>query len=262
MGNGEVTPAELKVKALQDFQQPQTKKAVRQLLGLAGYYRRFVRHYAEHTFHLTEATKKSAPDRVNWCTELNDEFVYIKHELCVLPSLTLPVVSDQFLLQTDASGVGLGAVLSVLREEKELPVAFFSRKLLPRERRYAATELEGLAVVEAVLHFSVYLITHPFTVETDHRALVFLNTSSHSNGRLARWAMKLQPYMFTLKYKPGTQNVNADALSRCYAEEDDSPTRTFGHNERGGNVKRQPPNMEPSLLNKDIVTCELCVNSI
>ena len=91
---------------------------------------------------LTEATKKSAPERVVWNSDMNVEFCYLKDVLCSLPSLTLPVPKNEFLLQTDASGVGLGAVLSVLRDGEELPVAFYSRKLQPRERRYSATELE------------------------------------------------------------------------------------------------------------------------
>ena len=110
----------------------------------------------------------------------------------------------------------MGAVLSVQRDGEELPVAFYSKKLLPRERRYSATELEGLAVVTAIDHFSPYLITHPFLVETDHRALAFLNTAHHSNGRLARWAMRLQPYTFDIRYR---QNENADALSRLVEED-------------------------------------------
>jgi len=96
-------------------------------------------------------------------------------------------------LQTDASQVRIGAVLSVNQDEEEQPIAYFSRKLQPRERKYGATELEGLAVVEAVEHFSPYLATRPFVVETDHRALSFLHSARHSNGRLARWALRLQP---------------------------------------------------------------------
>ena len=145
--------------------------------------------------------------------------------LCSLPSLILPIPRDEFLLQTDASGVGLGAVLSVVRDREEFPVAFWSRKLQHRERRYSATELEGLAVVAAVSHFDAYLVTHPFSVETDHRALTFLNTAKHSNGRLARWAMKLQPYTFKIRYRPGLQNENADALSRLFGEEEAVPPR-------------------------------------
>ena len=222
VGGGKVSPADLKVSAVRDFCQPQTKRQVRQFLGLTGYYRRFIRNYSEHSFHLTEATKKSAPERVVWSSALNDEFCYLRDMLCSVPSLTLPVVGDVFLLQTDASGVGLGAVLSVVRGEEELPVAFFSRKLLPRERRYSASELEGLAVVTAVTHFDAYLLTHPFTLETDHRALLSLNSTYQQNGRLARWALKLQPFTFSIRFKPGSQHVNADSLSRLL-EEEDSP---------------------------------------
>ena len=220
VGKGKVSPADLKVKAVEDFQMPRTKKGVRQFLGLTGYYRRFIPNFAEHSFHLTEATRKAAPDRVVYSDALYDEFMYMKSVLCSLPTLTLPVPADSFILQTDASGVGLGAVLSVVRQDVELPVAFFSKKLLPRERRYSASKLEGLAVVVAVQHFQPYLITHPFVVETDHKALVFLSTAQHKNGRLERWAMSLQPYSFTVRYRPGTSNSNADVLSRLFVEED------------------------------------------
>ena len=218
VGMGKVSPADLKVKAVKDFQMPRTKKGVRQFLGLTGYYRRFIPEFAEHSFHLTEATRKAAPDRVVFSDLLYDEFMYLKNVLCSLPTLTLPVPADSFILQTDASGVGLGAVLSVVREDVELPVAYFSKKLLPRERRYSASELEGLAVVVAVQHFQPYLITHPFVIETDHKALVFLSTAHHQNGRLARWAMSLQPYAFTVRYRPGPLNVNADVLSRLFVD--------------------------------------------
>ena len=218
VGDGKVSPAELKVKAVRDFSMPKTKKAVRQFLGLTGYYRRFIPEYAEHSYFLTEAIRKSAPDNVVCNDAMLCEFQYLQSVLCSLPSLTLPVPTDKFLLQTDASGMGLGAVLSVVRGGVELPVAFYSKKFLPRERRYSASELEGLAVVAAVNHFQPYLITHEFVIETDHRALTFLGTAQHQNGRLARWAMKLQPYSFSIRYRPGAMNTNADVLSRLYED--------------------------------------------
>ena len=267
VGMGKVSPAELKVKAVADFQLPTTKKGVRQFLGLTGYYRRFIPNFAEHSFHLTEATRKTAPERVVFSDLLYDEFMHLKSVLCSLPTLTLPVPADSFILQTDASGVGLGAVLSVVREDVEHPVAFFSKKLLPRERRYSASELEGLAVVVAVQHFQPYLITHPFVIETDHKALVFLSTAHHQNGRLARWAMKLQPFSFTVRYRPGSQHINADVLSRLFADDlssgmPDAPTayetlptsgmpeaptstETFGQPEGGGDVM-ESPSQQPS----------------
>ena len=243
VGEGKVSPAECKVQALKEYQQPQTKKGIRQFLGLAGYYRRFIKEYADHSYFLTESTKKSAPERVVWSDVMFSEFSYLKNVLCAVPSLTLPTVQDTFLLQTDASGLGIGAVLSVVRQDVELPVAYYSRKLKDREQRYSATELEGLAVVAAVQHFDVYLITHPFVVETDHRALVFLNSSRHTNGRLARWALALQPYSFSLRYRAGPQNLNADALSRCFEDVEpslDSTSLDSRLSEEGGDVKGLP----------------------
>ena len=121
VGEGMVSPADLKVQAVRQFAQPVTKKNVRQFLGLTGYYRRFVPEYATHSFNLTETTRKSAPERVAWNEALEEEFVYLKNCICSAPCLTLPVVSDVFVLQTDASGVGVGAVLSVLRDGLEYP---------------------------------------------------------------------------------------------------------------------------------------------
>ena len=152
--------------------------------------------------------------------DIDIEFMYLKNALCVLPSLTLPVPSDNLVLQTDASGVRIGAVLSVSREGVVLPVAIYSKKLQPREWKYGATELEGLAVVAAVSHFDAYLVTHRFTIETDHRALTFLNSANHTNGRLARWALRLQPFMFDIRYHPGPHNVNADAFSRLAMDDE------------------------------------------
>ena len=113
-------------------------------------------------------------------------------------------------------------------------MAFWSRKLQPRERRYGATELEGLAVVAAVNHFDTYLVTHLFNIETDYRALMFLNSAKHNNGRLARWAIQLQPYTFHIHYRPGRENDNADVLSRMYEEEEDLPLPRLRPTTAGG----------------------------
>ena len=219
VGEGMVSPADLKVQAVKQFTRPVTKKQVRQFLGLTGYYRRFVPQYASHSFNLTETTRKSAPEKVAWSEALERDFVYLKNCICLAPCLTLPVVSDVFVLQTDASGVGIGAVLAVVRDNQEYPVAYYSRKLQPRERKYSASELEGLAVVAGVRHFDAYLMTHPFTLQTDHRALMFLNDAKHNNGRLARWALLLQQFTFSIVYKKGCLNTNADTLSRMFPED-------------------------------------------
>ena len=95
-------------------------------------------------------------------------------------------------------------------------------------------------MVPAVSHFDAYLVTHPFTIETGHKALVFLNLAQHSNGWLARWAMRLQPYTFEIRHRPGPANVNADTLSRFF---DSSIPRPSVIPRGGGDVRRQSPNM-------------------
>ena len=154
---------------------------------------------------------------------MNDAFQYLCNVLCDVSILFLPTASDVFVLQTDASGKGVGAVLSVCRDGEELPVGYFSRKLKPAEKNYSATELECLAVVQAIDYFAAHLIGRPFTVETDHRALQYFHSSRHLNGRLTRWALKLQSYTFTIRYRSGKSNQNADGLSRqAWPEDDDT----------------------------------------
>ena len=101
----------------------------------------------------------------------------------------------------------------------------------------------GYCPLNAVQHFDVYLVTHPFVVVTDHRALVFLNSTRHANGRLARWALALQPYTFTLRYRAGHLNLNADALSRCYEEEPLVIPDGCQRPSEGGSDVRPRPNM-------------------
>ena len=115
---------------------------------------------------------------------------------------------------TDASGFGLGAVLQDKRRDAWATAAFYSRQTCGLERRYLASELEALAVVESVRHFSPYLYGQKFVVYTDLKLLCSLLTSDHLNGRLKRFSTKLQPWMIRLEYLPGVDNTLADALSR------------------------------------------------
>jgi phospholipid-translocating ATPase len=125
-----------------------------------------------------------------------------------------PDLDKEFILQTDASDRGVGAVLSQLDiDEQEHPVAYFSRKLLPRETRYATIEKECLAIKLATHAFRVYLLGRKFTIQTDHRALEWLHRLKDNNARLVRWSLALQPYNFQVRYRTGCANGNADALS-------------------------------------------------
>ncbi len=130
--------------------------------------------------------------------------------------LFVPCVSDVYVLESNVSATGVGAVLSVKKEEGLLqPVAFFSRQLNGAQCRYSADELEGLAMYEATWHFSFYLYRKKFTVITDNQALVTLMTVKQDNRRLENWSMKLSEYLFEVVHRKGLYNMVAHCLRRC-----------------------------------------------
>ena len=139
-----------------------------------------------------------------------DAYKSLVSKLCNFCLLTIPLPTDH----TDASLLGLGAILNVSRDGKEKPVAFFSRQLRCAEKRYSATELEALAVVAAVDHFLPYLYGRSFQVITDHKALEQLMISKGLNRRLQGFMLKLQGHQLTIKYSEGRSNSNADGMSR------------------------------------------------
>lgn len=143
-----------KTSAIMEFKTPRTKKDVRSFLGLAGYYRRFVPNFSSIAAPLTDLTCKDLPDKVRWTDHHQQAFSTLKTILTSAPVLQGPDYAKEFVIQTDALDVGIGAVLAQTDNQgNDRPVAFFSRKLKSRERNYAAVERECLAVVEAVKHF-------------------------------------------------------------------------------------------------------------
>ena len=219
VGEGLVRPELSKVDAVKQFQVPTTKSAVRTFLGLTGYYRKFIPGYAELAAPLTDLTRKNAPSIVRWTERCDDAFNRLKECLCSEPILRCPDFSLPFVLQTDASGRAIGAVLSqVVGDGEEHPVAYYSRKLLPREEKYSTVEKECLAIILGIQTFRVYLLGRPFTIQTDHRSLEWLDRLKENNSRLTRWSLALQPYQYSVQYRTGQKNGNADALSRYMVE--------------------------------------------
>ena len=217
VGNGGVRPEKSKLLAVESFPVPKTKKEVRTFLGLTGYYRRFIENYASVAAPLTDLTK-TAPTRVVWTSGCEEAFGALRQALCQTPVLRSPDFNKPFVLQTDASERGVGAVLSQSIDGEEHPVAFFSRKLLPREEKYSTVEKECLAIKLACQSFRVYLLGGHFTVQTDHRALEWLDRLKENNSRLTRWSLALQAFDFDVVYRAGSANGNADALSRAPPE--------------------------------------------
>ena len=159
-GSGRVIPGKNKTEASREFARPQTKPDVRAWLGLTGYYHRFI---------LTDALGSKKPDSIAWNEDMDKEFEDLKIALTNNPILAAPDFSLPFILHTDASGRGIGGVLS---QKIETPTAFYSKKLNPAQKRYTATEKEALAAVKSIQDFATYLMGKKFTLYTNHKAIV------------------------------------------------------------------------------------------
>ena len=128
--------------------------------------------------------------------------------------LKLPDFEKPFILSTDASDTGLGAILKQDHNGEKFPEVYLSRKLLPREQRYSVVEKECLALVWAVKSLNTYLWGREFVIETDHAPLLYLNRARSENGKLMRWSLLLNQYRFQLRSVKGRDNHGPDFLSR------------------------------------------------
>ena len=205
-----MTPDPKKVQAVQEWPTPTDATEVRQFLGLASYYRRYISHFSDIAAPLNALTQKGVQFVVT--KECMDVFAALKQHLVQAPVLAYPRFDPQaseFMLQTDASAVGLGAVL----EQDGHVIAYASRSLTPSERQYSVIQRECLAVVYALKQFRHYLLGRRFQLLTDHAPLQWLSAQK-MEGMLCRWALAMQEYDFQIVYRKGSLNANADALSR------------------------------------------------
>ena len=201
-----------KIDAVAKLCAPKNVDQVRSFLGLAGYYRRFIPDFATISAPLVALTKKNS--KFIWNSAHTKAFTSLKKLLCQAPVLSYPNFHRLFVLQTDASDIGIGAVLAQKDPQgHDHVISYASRSLTDREKKFSTTEKEALAVVFAVNHFRTYLLGKKFSLITDHSALRWLH-SIEAKGRLGRWVMDLQEYEFTVHHRPGSDNGNADALSR------------------------------------------------
>ncbi|KAJ8337204.1 hypothetical protein SKAU_G00384240 [Synaphobranchus kaupii] len=208
-----------KVAAVRDWPVPGNVGELRSFLGLASYYRRFVRDFATLASPLHRLTDKCRP--FVWQEEQSMAFDQLRAALTEAPVLAYPDAKRPFIVDTDASNTGVGAVLSQEDEDGERVVAYYSRALGKAERNYCVTRRELLAVVRALHHFRPYLQGSHFLLRTDHASLTWLLTFKDPEGQVARWLEQLQGYDFEIRHRAGRLHGNADALSRrpCAAQE-------------------------------------------
>ena len=201
-----------KTEAVRKWARPQNVTDVRSFLGLCSYYRKFVKGFAEMAVPLHQLTQKKAP--FLWGKEQQEAFDQLKDHLVTAPILGVPKSTGRFILDTDASDNGLGAVLSQEQDGQEKVLMYLSRSLTKEERRYCVTRRELLAVVYAVRECKHYLLGRRFLVRTDHGCLTWLMNFKEPQGQVARWIELLSEYDFEIQHRPGKKHQNADALSR------------------------------------------------
>ena len=171
-----------KTDKVRDWPTSTSQHQLRQFLGLASYYRRFVKDFAsicQPLYHLLEKRV-----RFNWTTNCQQAFDSLRSHLTSLPILAFLNFSKEFILDTDASDTGLGAILSQLHDDgREQVVAYASRALLKTERNYSVTRRELLAVITFVSHFRLYLLGNTFQLRTDHNSLKWLHSFKQPEGQ-------------------------------------------------------------------------------
>lgn len=201
-----------KVNAIVNMAPPNNITEVRRFIGTASWYRRFVPDFSSLLAPILNLTKKG--NRWKWSSDCQESFNAVKEALITAPILVSPDFGRMFTLQTDASSYGLGAVLTQSFDDGEKVIAYLSRSLTRQEAKLTVTEKECLAVIWSVEKLRHYLEGVHFKVITDHHSLLWLHNLRDPQGRLARWALRLQPYDFELIHRKGKEHVVPDFLSR------------------------------------------------
>jgi hypothetical protein len=196
-----------KIQAITEWPRPRSVRALHGFLGLTGYYRHFIKDFGTTAAPLTSLLKR---DAFQWTDAVEAAFGALKQALTTAPALALPNFEQPFIVECDASGSGIGAVLHQANDA----IAFFSRALPPRHRGLAAYERELIGLSQAVRHWRPYLWGRAFIVRTDHQPLKYILDQRLATIPQHHWVSKLLGFDFSIEYKPGRTNVVADALSR------------------------------------------------
>ncbi|KAL7293051.1 hypothetical protein TKK_0013495 [Trichogramma kaykai] len=205
-----------KVKPIVEYPRPENVKELRRFLGIVGWYARFIEGDADMKLPLLRLLRR---DYVwTWGEEQQIAFEQLKNALTSAPVLARPDFAKPFIIQCDASGTALGAVLVQEDEKGEHPIVYLSRVLSAPERNYSTSEKECLAILWAIKKLRPYVEGYEFTVITDHSALTWLKNLKDPTGRLARWALQMQQWQFRVIHRKGSMMKVPDALSRMHDE--------------------------------------------
>lgn len=211
-GNG-IRPGEAKITAVEQFPTPRNVHEVRQFVGLASYFRKFIQNFAIIARPLTDLTRKDVA--WHWDVKEEESFEQLKRALIQRPVLGIYDPKNETFLHTDASKLGLAGILLQKGDNGEFkPIGYFSRKTTLDEQNYHAYELETLAVVASLQRFRVYLLGIKFTLTTDCAALRLTFSKRDLIPRIARWWIAIQEFDLEIQYKPGHTMSHVDALSR------------------------------------------------
>ena len=210
-----------KIEKIRNWEKPENVAEMRKFLGFCNYYRRHIYDYVSMSSFLEDALKnldkkKSEKSiKVEWNEQMEKSFENLKMKLCSPPVLAFPKHDSAYILDTDASFHGIGAVLSQVQDGKERVISYASRKLTKYERSYCITRKELLAVYYFVNYFKQYLLGNKFRIRTDHKALTWLmGLKTPKTTQFCHWISELEIYDFTIEYRKGEDHINADFLSR------------------------------------------------
>ncbi|KAL7299237.1 hypothetical protein TKK_0007831 [Trichogramma kaykai] len=201
-----------KLDAVKKFPTPRNVKHVRQFLGLAGYYRRFIKNFANIAKPLTVLQKKNK-DFI-WTNCHQEALDTLKELLCRGPILQVADPNLDYIVTSDASNTAIGAYLAQMKNKIEMPIGYVSRALSDVEQKYDTYSREALVILFTVTKFKAYLLGRRFIIYTDHKPLLYFRHSTDPNSRVSRYQFSLSAYDFEIRYKMGKTNVVADCLSR------------------------------------------------
>lgn len=215
IGGGKHSPDSEKLSAIKQLKRPVTKKDVKSVLGLMGFYRSYIPKYAELALPLTELTKGRKSGEVNWGRKEEESFHKLKNALCTATALSTPACNKPFQVHTDASDYAVGCCLTQIDEKGDYkPIAFASQKLNGSQKNWATIEKEAYAVLFGLKKFDKWLHGNSVEIITDHNPLKYLVQTTPKSPKLTRWALALQRWNYTVTHRPGINHEGADALSR------------------------------------------------